>query len=156
MDAESLEQLAKLFCTIEEIAGFFNVSARTVIRRLKLEPWKGAYERGQRLGKISVRRLQWRHAQGQGSSAVHMTIWMSRNHLGETDRAPGEVRGPNGAAISPAAGDVPTRVVIEGGLPEPGALPAELPPPDLPTPLAAKPAGAVENTGLPPGEDGLA
>jgi len=141
-------------CTFEEIAAFFNISSRQLIRRLKGEPLKSAYELGKLEGRISLRRLQWRHAQGTGGSAVQMTIWMSRNHLGETDRTPDEQAARRGGAGALPAPDTPTRVVIEGGLPElPQDAAPELPSPDA-GPVTGEPV--LKYTGpVSPDDDGL-
>lgn len=88
IDADNLRKLARLLCTHEEIAAFFECSERTIIRKLQDNvELAEAYERGKAEGRMSLRRLQWRHAQGAGSSAVQMTIHMSKHHLGETERA---------------------------------------------------------------------
>lgn len=86
INRDQLEGLARLFCTIDEAAAFFKVSKRTMIRHLKKKDVAEAWERGKQTGRLSLRRLQWQHANGTGSSAVQMTIHMSKHQLGETDR----------------------------------------------------------------------
>lgn len=94
IDAAKLEALAKLQCTHEEIAAVFECSKRTIIRKLKKDPeLKAAYERGKQLGKVSLRRLQFRHANMANSAGVTMTIHLSKHHLGETDKAALELTG---------------------------------------------------------------
>jgi hypothetical protein len=44
------------------------------------------WEAGRQKGKLSLRRLQWLHANGTGSSAVHMAIHLST--LTHLDRNP--------------------------------------------------------------------
>ena len=83
---DQLEQLARLNCTMEEAAAFFKVSKRTMTRHMKKKDVAEAWERGRQTGKLSLRRLQWQHANGTGSSAVQMTIHLSKHWLGETDR----------------------------------------------------------------------
>lgn len=99
IDMMQLVALARIGCTIEEAASVLGCGKRTLIDRLKLEDFKQAWEDGQMQGKVSLRRLQWRHANGTGSSAVNMTIHLSKHRLGETDKAAFELSGPGGAPI---------------------------------------------------------
>lgn len=102
---EELHKLAQLHCTIAEAAAFFGVTEKTVDRHLKRRPeCREAWDSGYAMGRMSLRRLQWRHAEGAGMSAVHMTIWLSKQHLGETDRVEhaGKGGGPIQIVISAA------------------------------------------------------
>ena len=99
IDRRMLEQLASIGCTIEEAAGVIGCGRRTLFDRLKDPELKEVWETGQLKGKVSLRRLQWRHANGSGSSAVNMTIHLSKHRLGETDKAAFELSGPGGAPI---------------------------------------------------------
>jgi hypothetical protein len=47
------------------------------------EEFRDVWEQGKAERRIALRRLQWRHAQGTGSSAVQMTIHLSKHWLGE-------------------------------------------------------------------------
>jgi hypothetical protein len=91
IDQVQLAALGAMHATYEEIAAFFNCNRRTVINRLKDPEFLLAYENGKLRGKLNLRRLQWRHAQGSGSSAVNMTIHLSKHWLGETDKSAVEV-----------------------------------------------------------------
>jgi hypothetical protein len=93
IDLESLGQLAVLQCTTDELAAFFNTTKRTIIRRLKEPALREAYERGLALGRVSLRRLQWRHAKMPNSAGVSMTIHLSKHHLGQTEKAALELSG---------------------------------------------------------------
>jgi hypothetical protein len=90
INVDELEKLARLQCTEAEVAAFFQCSERTVIRYLnnrKFPEYREAWERGRALGRMSLRRLQWQHANGKGASAVQMTIHLSKHWLGESERA---------------------------------------------------------------------
>jgi hypothetical protein len=87
IDDEDLLKLAKMQCTYEEAAAFFGCDERTIKRRLQEPKYRSIWDRGLATGKTSIRRLQWRHAAGTGSSAVQMTIHLSKHHLGQTDKA---------------------------------------------------------------------
>lgn len=93
------ERLVQLQCTVEEAASFFKCAKRTLQRYLKQPEYAEAWERGRELGKLSLRRLQWRHANGTGSSAVQMTIHLSKHWLGETEKVLNEITGKDGAPI---------------------------------------------------------
>ena len=99
IDAEQLRKMRALQMTEEEIAAVFNVSTRTLARRIKVEPWKGAWELGRSEGHASLRRLQWQHAQMPNSAGVAMTIHLSKHWLGETDKAALELTGKDGGPI---------------------------------------------------------
>ncbi len=96
IDATQLAALGAMHATQEEVAAFFNVARRTIINRLKDPELALAFENGKNRGKLNLRRLQWRHAQGldhngkplngSTSGAVNMTIHLSKHWLGETDK----------------------------------------------------------------------
>ena len=67
--------------------------------------YRDAWQRGRAGGKLSLRRLQWQHAQGEGSSAVQMTIHLSKHWLGESEKALSERGGGMDAEV--IQGDVP-------------------------------------------------
>jgi hypothetical protein len=101
IDLGQLQKLAALQATYEELAFFFDCEKRTIINRLKEPALKLAYENGKAGGRLSLRRLQWRHANGTGSSAVNMTIHMSKQKhwLNETDKVSAELTGKGGGPI---------------------------------------------------------
>lgn len=106
INIDELERLARLHCTIEEAAAFFKCAKRTLLRYLdpknKDASYREAWERGQHAGKLSLRRLQWRHASGNGSSAVQMTIHLSKHLLGQTEKSLVQVEGTEGLPVKTA------------------------------------------------------
>ena len=94
-----LRNLATQQNTIEDAAYVFGVSLKTMKRRLQEPEFREAWEGGKAAGRMSLRRLQWRHANSGGSSAVSMTIHLSKHWLGESDRKALELSGPNGEPI---------------------------------------------------------
>jgi hypothetical protein len=90
IDKIVLKALASVHCNIEEIcAGLVaagnHLAVRTLKRRLQEAEFRDIWEQGQLERRIALRRLQWRHAMGTGSSAVQMTIHLSKHWLGEKD-----------------------------------------------------------------------
>lgn len=84
IDQKQFENLCGLQCTLEEICSWFGCCSDT------LESWcKRTYKRGfsevfrekRGLGKISLRRSQWRLAE----KSATMAIWLGRNYLGQSD-----------------------------------------------------------------------
>ncbi|CAN7376468.1 hypothetical protein LJR220_003352 [Bradyrhizobium sp. LjRoot220] len=112
IDPVDLEKLGALHATLEEVAGFYGCTKRTVINRLKDPDLLLAFENGKQKGKLNLRRLQMRHAQGTGSGAVNMTIHLSKHLLGQTDKSLLELTGKNGGAIETR--DVSARAVVAG------------------------------------------
>lgn len=81
---EEVEKLGSFGCTIEDIAGFFGVSSKTVFRRVESEPeFARAYERGRANMRCSLRRKQISVAM-EGNYT--MLIWCGKQYLGQHDR----------------------------------------------------------------------
>jgi hypothetical protein len=79
IDPEDWEKLYAMQSTVEEIAGFFGVSTRTIEDRLKKPQYAQAALRGRAKGRISVRRQQM-HLLNNGN--VRMAIWLGKQMLG--------------------------------------------------------------------------
>jgi hypothetical protein len=95
IDLGELEKLYGMQCTDEEVAAFFNVSARTIERRLQIKPFREAKERSMAKGRISVRRNLFR----QAGSNIAAVIFLAKNLLNYKDIVSNEHSGPNGAPI---------------------------------------------------------
>lgn len=78
IDLETIEKLAAIHCTMEEIAAFCDCSVDTLERRFA-EPIKRAKDKG----KSSIRRKQWELAQ---LGNVTMLIWLGKQVLGQRDK----------------------------------------------------------------------
>lgn len=95
IDKSNFEKLCGLFCTLDEIAGFFDCSEDTIERWCKREYKQSfaeisAKKRG--LGKISLRRSGLELA--KKNAAVH--IFYCKNYLGMTDGVTVDVDTNNG------------------------------------------------------------
>lgn len=78
IDYETVEKLANIQCTQEEIASFLGISVRTLQRD---EKFLELFEAGREKGKASLRRIQWRHAEKSAS----MAIFLGKQYLGQKD-----------------------------------------------------------------------
>lgn len=85
IDQKQFENLCGLQCTLEEICGWFGCCTDT------LEAWcKRTYKQGfsevfrqkRGLGKISLRRHQWRLAEKN----ANMAIWLGKQYLDQKDQ----------------------------------------------------------------------
>jgi hypothetical protein len=78
IDYATVEKLANIQCTQEEIASFLGISSRTLLRD---EKFKELFARGRENGKMSLRRIQWKHAE----KSATMAIWLGKQYLGQRD-----------------------------------------------------------------------
>jgi hypothetical protein len=78
IDYETVEKLASIQCTQEEIANFLNLSVRTLQRD---DEFCRIYKKGMDNGKMSLRRTQFKLAEKNTS----MAIWLGKQYLGQKD-----------------------------------------------------------------------
>ena len=76
IDAEQVKRLARLHCTMQEMADFFGCHRDTLHNNFSAEINKGRSE-----GNISLRRKQWQMAVEKGN--VVMLIWLGKQMLGQ-------------------------------------------------------------------------
>ena len=110
LDEKKFEQLVgmiRIQCTREEICNILGMSEQTLTRRLK-ERGEGNFETLLKKygdeGKASLRRQQWKAAQGGNST---MLVWLGKQMLGQKDKH--EHGGPDGGPIPLAI----TRQIID-------------------------------------------
>lgn len=89
---ETIEKMANIQCTQEEIAEFVGISVRQLKRS---DNFRRLYKKGLESGKASLRRMQWKGAQGGNPT---LQIWLGKNYLGQSDRL--EASGPNKGPIT--------------------------------------------------------
>ena len=84
IDQKQFENLCGLQCTLEEICGWFGVCSDTLeswcVRTYKMN-FSEVFKQKRGVGKISLRRSQWRLA---GKNA-NMAIWLGKQYLGQRD-----------------------------------------------------------------------
>ena len=79
IDYTTVEKLANIQCTQDEIASFLGISTRTLQRD---DQFMELFNRGRENGKMSLRRIQWKHAE----KSVPMAIWLGKQYLGQRDK----------------------------------------------------------------------
>lgn len=80
---ETVEKLASMMCTEEEIASVLGVCVDTLNNENNREAFKERKEKGMNTGKASLRRLQFKLAD---SGNATMAIWLGKQYLGQTDK----------------------------------------------------------------------
>ena len=84
IDKKQFQSLCAMFCTLEEIASFFECSEDTIERWCKREyetTFAEAFKVYSAQGKISLRRHQMKMAEKN----VAMAIFLGKNYLGQKD-----------------------------------------------------------------------
>lgn len=84
IDKKQFQSLCAMFCTLEEIASFFECSEDTIERWCKREyeaNFADVYKQYSAQGKISLRRHQMKMAEKN----VAMAIFLGKNYLGQKD-----------------------------------------------------------------------
>lgn len=78
IDEDSVEKLAAIHCTMEEIASVVGCSVDTLERR-----FADTIKKGRDKGKTSLKRWQWKLAEkGNGT----MLIWLGKQYLDQSDQ----------------------------------------------------------------------
>lgn len=83
-DKKVFENLCKIQCTLDEIAGVFETSPSTIRRFCKSvynQPFESVYKMYASSGRTSLRRFQF----AQAEKNPIMGIWLGKQYLGQTD-----------------------------------------------------------------------
>ncbi len=80
IDYETVEKLAALQCTQQEIAAFLKISTVTLG---KDEKFLSVYKDGIEHGRMSLRRHQWRALEAGNTT---MLVWLGKQYLGQKDQ----------------------------------------------------------------------
>lgn len=102
-DKRQFESLCGLQCTKEEICGFFDTTDKTLERWCKRTYNAGfsdVFRQKRGLGKISLRRHQWRLAEKN----ANMAIWLGKQYLGQKDHPDESIDVEDSEAYFEAAG----------------------------------------------------
>ena len=91
VDLAIVERAASIGCTANEIAAMCGFSRSTWFNKLHDDPAvREAVERGKDRGCATLRRLQWKGAQGGNPT---MLIWLGKQMLGQRDLVVQEING---------------------------------------------------------------
>lgn len=85
IDQKAFENLCGLQCTKDEICWFLNVTDKTLdswCRRTYKKGFSDIYREKRGIGKISLRRSQFRLAE----KSAAMAIWLGKQYLGQKDQ----------------------------------------------------------------------
>jgi hypothetical protein len=103
IDLVELEKLCAMQATDEEIGAFFNVSARTILRRKKVQKFADVMERGRAKGRLSMRRMQMKLLEAGNAT---MGVWLGKQYLGQADYPEPQLNVPLRFICIPKAGQV--------------------------------------------------
>ena len=93
LDEDKITALAKIGCTVAEVAAVMGCSKDTLERR-----FAAPIEKGREEMKASLKRMQYTAA---ANGNVTMQIWLGKQYLGQKDRRHEEVTGKDGAELRP-------------------------------------------------------
>ena len=79
IDLDVAEKLGQIQCTYKECAAFMDIPEGTLVNR---PDFTSAYKKGLEVGKISLRRIQFRLAE----KSAGMAIWLGKQYLGQTEK----------------------------------------------------------------------
>lgn len=85
INEDEFKKLCSIQCTLEEIAGWYNCSERTIERFCRSTfgmSFVEVYKKYSVNGKISLRRSQFKLAE----KSAAMAIFLGKNYLGQTDK----------------------------------------------------------------------
>lgn len=78
IDLDLAEKLGRIQCTLTECSSILDVPLGTLSNHSEFQE---AFKRGQQQGKMSLRRLQFKHAETNPT----MCIWLGKQYLGQMD-----------------------------------------------------------------------
>ena len=78
IDPDKVEQLAAFGCSVREIASFYGCSEDLIKKS-----YSQFITKGKDKGKIRLRQMQWKAAEGGN---VSMLIWLGKQVLGQSDK----------------------------------------------------------------------
>lgn len=79
----TIKQLASIQCTDEEIASVMGCSVDLLTNKNNKEAFYQAKADGARSGRASLRRMQWKTAEGGNAT---MQIWLGKQYLNQKDK----------------------------------------------------------------------
>ncbi len=86
IDKDQFEKLCSMFCTLIEIADFFDCSDDTIenwCKRTYKKTFSEVHKRKSSRGRMSLRRKQFEVAMNGNTT---MLVWLGKQHLGQADK----------------------------------------------------------------------
>lgn len=99
IDLKHFETMCQYQFTVEEMAAALKLSKRTLIRKIKVDPYKTLWEDGKASGRAFVKRRCYELMSLDNSAGVQATIHLSKHVLGWTDKAALELTGKDGGPV---------------------------------------------------------
>lgn len=97
IDFVAVEKLAGMMCTVGEIANYLGCSRRTLERSKEFQEH---YQKGLDIGRMAIRRAQYRKAVTAKNPDTTMLIWLGKVYLGQTEKFIQELSGVNPVKIT--------------------------------------------------------
>ena len=99
IDLAHFEKLCAYHFTEEEMAAALKISKRTLIRKLKADPYKALWEDGKANGRQLVKRRGFALMELNNSAGVQAWIHQTKMILGYSDKQAVELTGKNGGPV---------------------------------------------------------
>jgi hypothetical protein len=99
IDLKHFEELCVFHFTVEEMAAALKVSKRTLLRKLKVDPFKTLWEDGEANGRQLVKRRGFALMAMDNSAGVQAWIHQTKMILHFSDKQAVELTGKNGGPI---------------------------------------------------------
>lgn len=99
IDLKHFETMCQYQFTVEEMAAALKLSKRTLIRKIKIDPWKTLWEDGAASGRSFLKRRGFEFAAREDSVGERAWEHLTKHVLGWSDKAAVELTGKNGGPI---------------------------------------------------------
>lgn len=99
IDLKHFETMCQYQFTVEEMAAALKLSKRTLIRKIKVDPWKTLWEDGAASGRSFLKRRGFEFASREDAVGERAWEHLTKHVLGWSDKAAVELTGKNGGPV---------------------------------------------------------
>lgn len=99
IDLKKFKKLCQYHFTVVELAASLDVSRRTLLRKLKVEPYKTIWAEGEANGRAFLKRRGFEFAAMDSSQGERAWEHLTKNMLGWSDRLSAELADKNGGSL---------------------------------------------------------
>jgi hypothetical protein len=99
IDLKHFEKMCSYQFTVEEMAAALKISKRTLLRKIKVDPYKTLWDDGAANGRQLVKRRGFELMAMDNSAGVQAWIHQTKHVLGWNDKAALELTGKNGGPV---------------------------------------------------------